>query len=54
MLNIVYIILYSVLINWMISLSILFQVSESKNIRLRSGILLLISGIISGYVIYLL
>ena len=54
MLNVLYIVLFSLAINWMISLSILFQVSENKNIKIRSGILLFLSGIISGYLVYLL
>jgi hypothetical protein len=54
MLDVLYIILFSIAINWMISLSILFQVTEDKAIKIRSGILLFLSGIISGCLIYLL
>ena len=54
MLNVLYIVLFSIAINWMISLSILFQVSQDRVIKIRSGILLLLSGIISGYIVYLL
>lgn len=54
MLSVLYVFLFSVLINWMISLSILFQVSADTKIKIRSGILLFLSGIISGYIVYLL
>ena len=35
MLDVLYIVLFSVLINWMISLSILFQVSSDTKIKIR-------------------
>jgi hypothetical protein len=54
MLNALYIVLFSIVINWMISLAILFQVAEDKAVKIRSGILLFLSGIISGYIVYLL
>lgn len=48
------VILFSLLINWMISLSILNQVSEKKQVRVRAAALLFVSGILCGYVVYLL
>lgn len=48
------IILFSLMINWMISLTIMAQVSDSKNIRNRFFILAFLSGILTGYIIYLL
>ena len=45
---------FSILLNWMISLSILFQVTEEKNKKNRAILLSLLSGSILGYIIYLL
>lgn len=38
----------------MISLSILNQVSDKKEVRVRAIIYLIISGLLCGYVVYLL
>jgi hypothetical protein len=48
------IIAFSLLINWMISLSMLSFSTKEKKIRIRSAILCTISGLLLGYVVYLL
>jgi hypothetical protein len=50
----VLVILFSLVLNWMISLTILFQVAEEKDKKIRAIILSLLSGFILGYIIYLL
>lgn len=52
--NIFLIILLSLLINWMISLTIIAQISEKNNIRNRFFLLSFMSGLLTGYIIYLL
>jgi hypothetical protein len=52
--SILLIVLFSIILNWLISLAILTQVTESKNIRIRSTILCSLSGIILGIIIKLL
>lgn len=48
------IVLFSIVLNWLISLAILLQVTESRNIRIRSTVLCSLSGIILGIIIKLL
>lgn len=52
--SIVLIILFSVMVNWMISLAMVAQVSSEKNNRIRFFSLAFVSGLITGYIIYLL
>lgn len=48
------IMIYSIMINWMISLSMVAQISEDKKNRLRFFSLSFASGLLTGYIIYLL
>jgi hypothetical protein len=55
MLNVaIIIILYSLFINWIVSLALLSFFSQDKKVRIRSAILSTISGCILGYLVYLL
>jgi len=51
--NILLFILFSVLINWMISLQMLNQSSNEKNIKIITISMAIIMGIIAGFVISL-
>lgn len=52
--DIIAIVLFSAILNWMISLSILTQVSNSSKIRIRAAILNAIAGIALGCILYIL
>lgn len=52
--TLVLVIIYSIMTNWMISLSMVAQVSDDKKNRLRFFSLSFVSGLLTGYIIYLL
>lgn len=52
--TIFFIILFAININWMISLSLVAFTSQEKNVRIRSAILCSLSGILLGYLVYLI
>ena len=54
MLSVVLILLFAVILNWSISLSLVAFNAEDKKVRIRSAILSLLSTGILGYIIYLL
>lgn len=52
--DVVYIIFFSLIINWMISLSIVTQVASDKSIRVRSALICALCGIVLGFIIHLI
>lgn len=52
--TVILIIAFSIVLNWMISLSIMSFINNDRRSRIRFGIFSGLSGIILGYIIYLL
>lgn len=49
--NIILSIVFSVLINWSISMQILNQVSKNKNVKIISSVVALVSAFVAGYLL---
>ena len=54
MLSIILVLLFAIILNWSISLSLVAFNAEDKKVRIRSAILSLLSTGALGYIVYLL